>query len=111
MTQIQTSFGELKILYKENKKPLIEHLVFNKSGRAHQHPEYESFFVISGKGKIYSGENIYDVEPGDLVSIPPKTKHWMEPEGEEPLIGLLWYHQTKLQRPQPNKKQETEDSL
>ncbi len=31
-------------------------------------------FVIKGKGKMYIGDNVFDVEEGDCVDVPPKTK-------------------------------------
>lgn len=92
----QTSFGQLQVLLSEGHKPVVEHLIFKQNGRSHQHPEFESFFVLSGEGKIYSGDKTYDVKAGDLVSIPPKTKHWMEPENDQSMTGLLWYHQLPL---------------
>lgn len=86
----------MDILFKTGTKPTIEYLVFEKEGRPHQHPDYESFFVFSGHGQVISGEQTFQVAPGSLVTIPPKTSHWMIPNEGESLVGFLWYHQHQL---------------
>lgn len=93
----ETSFGKMDILLKDKNRPKAEYLIFEKDGRKHKHLEYESFVVLSGFGKVYSGENVFEVQPGDIVTIPPKTPHWMEPLSEEPMKGLLWYHESPSQ--------------
>lgn len=89
---MDTSFGKLEILLKQDKKIISEYLIFERSGRKHRHLEFESFTVLSGQGKVYCGENVYEVKEGDTVTIPPKTDHWMEPKENQILIGILWYH-------------------
>lgn len=91
-----TSFGKLDILLTENESPKIEHLIFEKEGRVHKHPEFESFFVLSGSGIVVKGKEHIRVSPGDLVSIPPKTNHWMIPDDGEKLTGFLWYHDSEI---------------
>ena len=91
-----TSFGEMTHLLKLDGKVSAEYLVFKKSGRKHRHPDYESFFVMAGTGKIFSGENVHEVKPGSLVTIPPMTDHWMEPDEGSEMTGLLWYHEDVL---------------
>jgi mannose-6-phosphate isomerase-like protein (cupin superfamily) len=91
-----TSFGQLDILLRDGDEPLIEHLRFESKGRGHSHERYESFFVISGRGRVVSGESIYDVDEGSLVTIPPRTDHWMEPAENVVLEGFLWYHDKPL---------------
>jgi len=92
---MKTSFGTLDILLKE-KKPVIEYLIFEKTGRAHIHSEYETFVVLSGSGIVYSGDRKYKVLEGDVVTIPPETSHWMEPDKGVALKGFLWYHNKEL---------------
>ena len=86
----------MDVILKLNEKIAAEYLRFEKNGRSHEHNEYESFFVLSGEGKIISGEKTHEVKKGDLVTIPPKTPHWMEPEGDSAMEGLLWYHDQPL---------------
>ena len=93
---MQTSFGEMEILVKQDNKPQVEYLKFNSNGRSHQHKEYEFFFTTKGSGKVYVGDNIIEVKSGDLVTIPPNFPHWMEPDAGSVLEGLLWYHSSPL---------------
>ena len=86
----------MEILFKKQNRPQVEFLRFSSNGRSHLHAEYESFFVLSGSGKVISGETVHQVTPGDLVTIPPQTKHWMEPDTGSVMEGLLWYHNEPL---------------
>ncbi len=79
-------------ILKTDGKVRAEYLIFEKQGRGHKHPEYESFTVLSGTGKVICGDKHYNVKTGDIVTIPPHTNHYMIPcEGSE-MSGLLWYH-------------------
>jgi quercetin dioxygenase-like cupin family protein len=97
---LKTSFGEMEILFKQDNKPQVEYLRFVKSGRPHKHAEFESFFTLKGTGAVIAGEQRYTVKPGDLVTIPPDVPHWMEPDADSFLEGLLWYHQEPLNLPE-----------
>lgn len=44
------------------------------------------YYVISGKGKFKINDNIYEVEKGDIVEIPPSTKFIFAGEMELLLI-------------------------
>ncbi len=93
---MKTSFGEMEILLKDAGKLKVEHLKFDSEGRPHKHQEFESFFVLKGSGKVYVGENIHLVKAGSLVVIPPSTSHWMKPDENVVMEGLLWYHNEAL---------------
>lgn len=93
---MKTSFGFKEVLHSEGEVPRVELLHFVTPGRSHRHGAYESFYVLSGKGRVYIGEEILNVVKGDLVTIPPHTPHWMEPGAGEVLVGLLWYHDIAL---------------
>jgi uncharacterized RmlC-like cupin family protein len=42
----------------------------------HSHPDFEEYwFVLEGSGKIFCGDEIYDVEVGDLVITPRGVPH------------------------------------
>jgi uncharacterized cupin superfamily protein len=66
----------------------------DKSGWAmqmHSHPDFEEYwFVIEGKGKIYCGDEIYDVEVGDLVITPRGVPH--KAEGDVKFICVTAKH-------------------
>lgn len=42
----------------------------------HKHKDFEEYwFVIEGTGKFYIGDEVYDVEPGDLAITPRGVPH------------------------------------
>lgn len=92
----KTSFGNMQTILENKGKPTIEFLIFEKSGRNHKHKEFESFFVLEGEGTVYYNENIIPISAGDLITIPPRTLHWMEPVEGTMLKGFLWYHDEKI---------------
>jgi mannose-6-phosphate isomerase-like protein (cupin superfamily) len=93
----KTSFGFMDIILKRDNKIAAEYLIFEKEGRSHKHPRFESFFVLKGSGQVISGEKVHQVSPGSLVTIPPHTQHSMIPE-QGNLEGLLWYHEQPIKR-------------
>lgn len=51
----------------------------------HVHPEMEHVqYVLGGRYRVGIGGDIYEVEPGDSILIPPDTPHWYENPGPEP---------------------------
>jgi quercetin dioxygenase-like cupin family protein len=91
---METSFGQMDIFIKHK----VEHLRFTKSGRPHTHDSYESFFVLAGSGKIQIDQNIFTLSKGDFITIAPHSKHWMWPDDNTELEGLILYHQEKLKK-------------
>lgn len=98
---METSFGSAEILSQE---PFIELLTFERSGRTHQHHQYETFVVTKGNGIVRRGDEDITVAPGSLVTIPPQTEHWMIPNEGEKLIGFLWYHDQDSKASTPTSK-------
>ncbi|MFO7898626.1 MAG: cupin domain-containing protein [Planctomycetota bacterium] len=62
------------------------------AGRAtlpHRHPHTEeSYYVLSGTGRMTVGAERRDVGPGDAVLIPADSPHRLENTGEAPLVFL-----------------------
>lgn len=77
----ETSFGFLELLAEKDGQPLVEFLHFETNGRNHHHDEWEVCRVTSGGGVIVVGEERVQVQVGDTCRIPPRTDHWMEPDG------------------------------
>jgi quercetin dioxygenase-like cupin family protein len=43
----------------------------------HTHPLGQTLFVLSGVGRFQQeGGPVEEIRPGDVVSIPPNTRHW-----------------------------------
>ena len=46
------------------------------SMQKHKHQDFEEYwFVLKGKGQFYIGDEVYDVEPGDLIITPRGVPH------------------------------------
>lgn len=59
---------------------------------AHSHPGgEETIYVISGKGKVKIGEEIYDLSPGSLAFFPQGVPHMVANTEEEPLHIVCFY--------------------
>lgn len=90
----QTSFGLMQSMHTPDGMVVAEHLIFEREGRFHEHQLYETFVTLSGSGKVCVDDQIFEVGPGDRVTIPPGSEHKMIPDlNGTPLEGLLWYHQ------------------
>ncbi len=47
----------------------------NDMPHQHFHPCYELYFLLSGRRRYFIGHTIFDVQPGDVVLIPPNELH------------------------------------
>ena len=45
----------------------------------------EIYHILSGRGMMFLGEEIFAVEPGDSILIMPGTSHRIESTGDQPL--------------------------
>ncbi len=58
----------------------------------HSHPEGQVLYVVSGKGRIKksdtSGEEEFEISPGDLIYCPPNERHWHGAEGHAAMVHL-----------------------
>lgn len=61
-----------------------------KGGKQHFHPEVEeTYFILSGQGKVTLDGQASILNPGDLVAIPPKVSHYIEnPSNTETLTFI-----------------------
>ena len=55
-------------------------------------------FVIKGKGKIFCGEDVFEVSEGDCIDVPPKTKFAAEGYNFEYITAEspAWYPEQAL---------------
>jgi mannose-6-phosphate isomerase-like protein (cupin superfamily) len=51
----------------------------------HTHPTHEFYFVMSGQGVMTIGNEHRDVQPSDLIYIPPDAVHSLRPTGDGPI--------------------------
>jgi quercetin dioxygenase-like cupin family protein len=46
---------------------------------SHAHPTmYEIYYVLDGAAAYRVGEDVYEAGPGDLVTVPPATRHGLK---------------------------------
>ena len=59
----------------------------------HAHNEFETFLVLSGKGKMFLGDEAEEMVAGDVVFIPKNKRHRIANlSSEEPLVFLsIWW--------------------
>src|SRR5947208_5673267 len=59
----------------------------NSQQPLHQHPESEQAYVIvRGRGQMIVGDEVFAVDAGTLVFIPPGTTHAIRNDGPETLV-------------------------
>lgn len=57
--------------------------------RLHRHVVSEEFYhVVSGRGRMTLGDDVFAIAPGDTVAIPPGTPHRVANPGDETLVIL-----------------------
>lgn len=57
--------------------------------RTHRHEDHsESLLVMEGTGTFYMGNQVFEIKPGDFISIPRKTWHAVKVTSTEPLKVL-----------------------
>lgn len=55
----------------------------------HTHPKGQTLIIISGKGLVQSeGGEVQEMLPGNVVSIPPNTKHWHGAAGDSAMSHI-----------------------
>lgn len=71
---IEDLCGPLKELYKsENVSIATVVIKSEKAAHLHKHPELEEvYYILSGRGKMKVGDEIYDIKKGDVFAIEPK---------------------------------------
>jgi quercetin dioxygenase-like cupin family protein len=52
----------------------------------HEHPFPESRWVLSGYLRVYVGDEVVDLGPGDRLDLPPGMKHRFEVIGLSPAV-------------------------
>lgn len=50
--------------------------------------ETEVYYIVDGAGRMHIGDEVEDLEAGDVVVIPPGAHQWIECTGEAPLEFL-----------------------
>ncbi len=54
----------------------------------HSHIE-ENFFTLEGSAEIYINGEVYQLEPGDFIQVPPKNPHYLINHGATPWKAIF----------------------
>ncbi len=57
----------------------------------HWHDQAELYYILAGRGRVFVGDEVFDVRPGSAVYIPSRTVHGADSLGQEPLSLLYVY--------------------
>jgi|SRR6266581_3754738 len=63
----------------ENGATTVGRVTFEKGTRTvwHTHGGEQVLYFLEGKGRVeIEGQGVIDANPGDIVRIPPSTRHW-----------------------------------
>jgi mannose-6-phosphate isomerase-like protein (cupin superfamily) len=74
------------------KQHSLGHVVITPKGHSklHYHPvAEETYYILSGKGKIAIEDNVYSLSKGEVALIMPNEKHQIFCDGEEDLEFLV----------------------
>lgn len=71
----------------ENISSMIARVTFEKGARTvwHTHRGEQILYFLEGKGRVQiERQRVIDTNPGDIVRIPPNTRHWHGAHPDEP---------------------------
>jgi mannose-6-phosphate isomerase-like protein (cupin superfamily) len=77
---VRFAFGPQGTVKSKNLNLGIVNFDENKVSLTHKHSVEEALFVLSGKGKIKIGKNIFNIKENDFVHIPENTNHCISTE-------------------------------
>lgn len=75
------------IATQENGPTTVSRVTFEKGAHTfwHTHGGEQVLYFLGGKGRVtIEGQGIVDAGPGDIVTIPPDTRHWHGAHPDEP---------------------------
>ena len=76
-------------------------IVRTPPGRAvelHVHPYSETFLLLEGQGRWTAGDVVTELEPEQILVVPPETPHGFRNIGESPLLVVSVHESGKLEQ-------------
>jgi len=64
----------------------------------HVHPYAEVFLLLEGRGRWTVGEAVHELEPQDMVVVPPQTPHGFRNVGDVPLLVVSVHERGTLRQ-------------
>lgn len=56
--------------------------------KPHSHPYEQMVYILSGKVNFHIGDEVFFLEEGGLLVVPPNVEHFAEVIGDEPVVDL-----------------------
>ncbi len=56
--------------------------------RPHRHDFAQIAMIVSGRGLYHIGDRAHEVSAGSIMLIPAEVEHYIEPQGDEPVLNL-----------------------
>lgn len=69
-----------------------------KAVELHVHPYAETFLLLEGRGRWSSGDEVVELEPEQLLVVPPETPHGFRNIGDVPLLVVSAHERGTLQQ-------------
>ena len=64
----------------------------------HVHPYAETFLLLAGRGRWTYGDEVVELEPDELLVVPPDTPHGFRNVGDEPLLVVSVHERGTLRQ-------------
>ena len=64
----------------------------------HVHPYAETFLLLRGRGRGTFGDEVRELEPEQMLVVPPETPHGFRNIGDEPLLVVSVHERGTLQQ-------------
>ena len=64
----------------------------------HTHPYPETFLLLEGRGRWTAGEDTVELQPNQIVVVPPQTPHGFRNIGEQPLLVVSVHESGAVQQ-------------
>lgn len=64
----------------------------------HVHPYPETFLLLEGRGRWTAGDDVVELEPEQMLVVPPETPHGFRNIGDEPLLVVSVHESNELEQ-------------
>ena len=64
----------------------------------HVHPYAETFLLLAGRGRWTRGDDVVELEPEDMIVVPPDTPHGFRNIGDVPLLVVSVHERGTLRQ-------------
>ena len=89
---VDDTCGTIQELYHSDNLS-VAYVVVTGKAKSHMHKVMEEiYYVEKGRGKLYVGEECYQLRPGDIIPVPKNIYHHLEKTFDEDLEVMVITH-------------------